>query len=133
MVSQHDIHLSRDSGGGVMAEYIEREALLRYLNDIWLTATPTDSIPDDDRQLAITRCTGLNDAMDAVKDAPAADVVPVVQCGECKHWERYDNTAGCGYCHKVKFEYGANGYVFNPVREPDFYCADGARMDGDGE
>ena len=36
-----------------MAEYIEREALLRYLNDIWLSATPNDSMPDDDRQLAI--------------------------------------------------------------------------------
>lgn len=55
-------------------EYIEREALLRYLNDIWLTATPTDLMPDDDRQLAIVRCMGLNDAMDAVKSIPAADV-----------------------------------------------------------
>lgn len=60
---------------------------------------------------------------------PAADVRPVVLCRECVHWERYDNTAGCGYCHKVKFEYGADGYVFNPVRDPDFYCADGRKAD----
>jgi hypothetical protein len=62
-----------------MAEYIEREALLRYLNDIWLSAMPNDFMPDDDRQLAIVRCMGLNDAMDAIKSIPAADVRPVVR------------------------------------------------------
>lgn len=60
-----------------MTDYISREALLRYLNDIWLSATPTDLMPDDDRQLAIVRCMGLNDAMDAVKSIPAADVRPM--------------------------------------------------------
>lgn len=67
---------------------------------------------------------------EALRNLPAADVRPVVLCRECVHWERYDNTAGCGYCHKVKFEHGADGYVFNPVREPDFYCADGRKSDG---
>ena len=71
-----------------------------------------------------------NMIFDGIDAIPAADVRPVVLCRECVHWERYDNTAGCGYCHKVKFEYGADGYVFNPVREPDFYCADGRKSDG---
>ena len=61
-----------------MAEYIDREAALMYLNDIWLTATPTDSMPDDERELAMVRCKGLNDAIDAVKSIPAADVRSVV-------------------------------------------------------
>ena len=65
-----------------------------------------------------------------LKSIPAADVVEVVRCRECQHWDRYDNTAGCGYCHNIKFEYGEHGYVFHPVREPDFYCADGKRKDG---
>lgn len=68
-------------------------------------------------------------ARNIMETFPAADVRPVVLCRECVHWERYNNTAGCGYCHKVKFEYGADGYVFNPVREPDFYCADGRKAD----
>ena len=59
-------------------EYINRNAVLGYLNDIWLTATPTDSTPSEERQLAISRCMGLKDAMDAVHEFPAADVVPVV-------------------------------------------------------
>ena len=86
----------------VMAEkeYIEREALLRYLNDIWLSATPNDFMPDDDRQLAMVRCMGLNDAMDAVKSIPAADVRPVVR-GE---WQFHMFTANswgyeCRVCH----------------------------------
>lgn len=79
-----------------MAEYIEREALLRYLNDIWLSAMPNDSMPDDDRQLAIVRCMGLNDAMDAVKSIPAADVRPVVR----GRWIKCNSGAGykCSVC-----------------------------------
>lgn len=96
-------------------EYISRE-------DVCLQLEKQESI--DGQPRAIRRARRI------VAEFPAADVVPVVRCGECVHWERYDNTAGCGYCHKVKFEYGANGYVFNPVREPDFYCADGKRKDG---
>lgn len=84
-----------------MVEYIEREALLRYLNDIWLSATPNDSMPDDDRQLAMVRCMGLNDAMDAAKSIPAADVRPVVKA----HWTdhrtiKHDGEWYCTACGK---------------------------------
>jgi len=77
----------------------------------------------------IPECFDAQLAIEIMNEVPAADVRPVVRCRECAHWERYDNTAGCGYCHKVKFEYGENGYVFNPVKEPDFYCADGRKAD----
>jgi len=76
MVQIHDLFLP--IGGAAMAEYIERNKLLLYLNDIWLTATPTDMMADDEKQMAICRCMGLNDAMDAVKAFPAADVREVV-------------------------------------------------------
>lgn len=62
-----------------MSEYINREAILGYLNDIWLTATPTDSTPAEDKQLAICRCMGLQDAMDAVKEFPGADTIEELQ------------------------------------------------------
>jgi len=68
-----------------MSDYISREAVLLHLNDIWLSATPTDTMYDDDRQLAMVRCMGLNDAMDVVRKAPAADVRPVVFCKDCKN------------------------------------------------
>lgn len=51
---------------------------------------------------------------------PAADVVEVVRCGECKH---YDN----GWCHRVH-----NPAQYSKTTD-DWFCADGERKDGDGE
>ena len=97
-----------------MAEYIERETAINCLMQILDKPHHAEFLYTDEI------CGTLN-------SIPAADVRPVVLCRECVHWERYDNTAGCGYCHKVKFEYGANGYVFYPIRASDFYCADGEK------
>lgn len=111
-------------------EYIEREALLRHLNDIWLTATPTDAMPDDDRQLAIVRCMGLDDAMDAVKDAPAADVVPVrhgrwVVSRTDYSWNSAEFPTHCK-CDQCGREI--------PYLDRDAYCPTcGAKMDKDGD
>lgn len=53
--------------------------------------------------------------------APAADVVPVVRCGECKYWEESSVIQNIGTC------------VFTPIRHTaEFFCADGVRKDGDG-
>ena len=100
-----------------MAEYIKREALLRHLNDIWLSAMPNDFMPDDDRHLAMVRCMGLNDAMDAVKTIPAADVRPVVVCANCEH-----NNA----CLTQAFVEEASRVPFD---RNTFFCADGKRAD----
>ncbi|MBP5720439.1 MAG: hypothetical protein J6W82_05185 [Bacteroidales bacterium] len=62
-----------------MSDYISREASLRYLNDIWLTATPDGRTAEEDKPIAVARCMGLNDAMDAIKSIPAADVREVVR------------------------------------------------------
>ena len=101
-----------------MAEYIEREAVIDKLDE-WKELYQDSG----------GACDVLVLAKRAVRKLPAADVRHVVLCRECVHWEKYNNTAGCGYCHKVKFEYGADGYVFNPVREPDFYCANGEKRE----
>ena len=80
-------------------------------------------------------CDEPADAYQYVRDFPAADVRPVVTCGECIHWERYENTAGCGYCKAKKFRFVYSGpaeRVFNPITEPDFFCACGERGADDG-
>lgn len=61
---------------------------------------------------------------DAVENAPTVDAVPVVRCGECKHfiepsWE----------CRKLidRDAYGeADARVY-----PDYFCADGEQKDGE--
>ena len=59
-----------------------------------------------------------------------ADFVEVVRCKDCKHWKKYENTAGAGNCKKreFSFEYG-NEHTFNPITMPDFNCSYGERSD----
>lgn len=75
-------------------ELIKREDVCREIQrsfDLWL----------DGRSL-----------MDRINGLPTVDAVPVVRCGECKHYN-----AG--------FECLAEGYGIE--RDPDWYCADGER------
>ena len=51
-----------------MAEYIEREAAIESLPVAW------------------------DSAINALRNAPAADVAPVVRCKDCKYWQ--DNNDG---------------------------------------
>lgn len=106
-------------------EHIEREALLRHLNDVWLAATPTDSMSDDEREPARMRCDGIKIAMEAIEDFSAADVVPV------RHgrWEPLTMSTDNGMeVLWVHAKCGCERY------EISNYCPNcGARMDGDGE
>lgn len=102
-----------------MAEYIEREAAISSLDELEKTSYHNSVLWPDH----------VEECREALRSIPAADVRPVVLCWDCKHWEKYDNTAGCGYCNKVKFEYGQIGYVFKPIREPDFFCAAGEKRE----
>ena len=108
-------------------EYIEREALLLHLNDIWLTTKPTDTMYDDDRQLAMVRCMGLNDAMDAVKSIPAANVREVKRA----RWIMNDECRTvCSLCGNVV------AFVSHPDKRWDFgnFCPNcGAEMKGEAE
>ena len=59
-----------------------------------------------------------------------ADFVEVVRCKDCKHWEKYENTAGAGKCKKREFSFEySNEHTFNPITMPDFYCSYGERRD----
>ena len=60
-----------------------------------------------------------------IKNLPAADVAPVIRCKDCKHGTRLvcDLAGNKGIeCH-----YG------NIARRLDWFCADGAKMDGGTE
>lgn len=56
-----------------MAEYIERERLLRRFNI-------------DDMMNVNGTLISLRDAREKISNFPAADVVPVVRCKDCKHY-----------------------------------------------
>lgn len=78
-----------------MAEYIERGTAIAKLTALEVT-NPIATMTDAKRLLA---------------DAPAADVVPVVRCKDCKH--RYSDS----WCEYVD-------------DDDNFYCARGERKDG---
>ena len=93
-----------------MAEYIEREALKKQMN---ATCRNCDA-RFDERECG--RC-GMEWARKIVRSAPAADVVEVVRCKDCKYW---DGLHSCD-CHKAD----ENGTpIF--MRESDF-CSYGER------
>ncbi len=71
--------------------------------------------------------TGFHNFLDAiyslivrgVDDMPAADVVEVVRCKDCKHCEEVD--VGLWYCNSEDFK------VVGSYTEADFYCGAGLR------
>lgn len=96
-----------------MAEYIAREVLLAQLR-----AMESYNVSPMYRR-------GYDDCVEAILKAPAADVVPVVRCKDCKWF--VDNNGGEWYGCKM----------FQVVRitpedapKPDDFCSYGERMDG---
>lgn len=80
-----------------MAEYIEREALLKKM------------------------CAACREY---VKNAPAADVAPVVRCKECKHRRL------CGVAPFMYYSCAHSDGLADAVQEDDF-CSYGERKDTD--
>lgn len=103
-----------------MAEYIEREALLKDVEE--LKKSPWYN---NDKAGRIARRDGVNVVVDmCIKQAPAADVVPVVRCGKCK-WFGVDSTKG-GFCMRKD----SPSMWRNETGElkPDDYCSYGERQ-----
>lgn len=93
-------------------EYIERGDIEKWL------LTETASLDgEEDRQYVVERLRN---------EIPTADVVAVVRCGECENWQSgWDSTSapkGTHFC--------AVTGLFKPA---DWFCADGAKMDGGTE
>lgn len=62
------------------------------------------------------QCTvNMSDVGMMIEDAPTADVVEVVRCGQCKHWKINPNNLYGGYCRYCE---GAS---------IDHYCSYGER------
>ena len=64
---------------------------------------------------------GFTEADEIIRKLPDIDAVPVVRCGECKHWQRNFGVVDSpnGHCFYLDFE--MNGHDF---------CSYGERKDG---
>ena len=88
-----------------MSEYIDKDALMETLKDAHKRLIET---------IGHTRHTiGFEGAMDYVEEAPAADVVEVVRCKDCKHHEELlnnnDENVLC-WVHGLDVIVDGNGY-----------------------
>ena len=70
-------------------EYIRKQAAL--------DALPKPQICEYMDEFGAGRNSCAYDAEKAIKDVPAADVVPVVRCKNCKH-HAYDEIFSCYWC-----------------------------------
>ena len=103
-----------------MAEYIEREALMKNFCGYDLTKCVKYGNESEEQQHDSYSTMMMYEIADEIEDAPTADVVSVIRCKECKQGEvddpdfpdQYYCHAGCGW---------NNG---------DFYCAYGERKEG---
>lgn len=105
-----------------MAEYIDRKVTENAIREIMPTISTPDGadIRDDLILAAQEMCV---DVLKAVSDIPAADVVEVVRCKDCK----FCDDAYCNDGRKLKDLYYCNW--FGSVVEKDDFCSYGAKMD----
>lgn len=100
-----------------MAEYIDREKALRAVQG---QRGPCRS-PAQNQMLDYLRA--------AIMRVPAADVVEVVRCKDCKHYRNHPN--GMCYLHTEPKE-NARGHSGDAVCvEPEDFCSYGERKGGD--
>ena len=109
-------------------EYIEREAFITRQRELYCQNCDRRRGMKDGKLTkrfvypiggAPCRACDVDDMINAVEDYPAADVVPVVRCGECKHRDPEDKKCDCG-----GFEHA---HMF-PVAD-DWFCADGEKRE----
>ena len=90
-----------------MAEYIEREAVKEAIGFI---------------NLHFVACGEEKSLLDVINEVPAVDVVPVVRCKDCKH---YDNSEGICWC-KINSKFFPGGVDWHGFPE-DGFCSYGER------
>lgn len=98
-------------------EYIEREAAIAAA----FTASAIGNSAYRD----------VYDTVNRLRLIPAADVAPVVRCKECKHYVPSEYVNGKKMCVRDADWSVEDGcyYGFTSYPEPDFFCADGAKLD----
>lgn len=88
-----------------MAEYKDVELLRKQIAEFKMLVESSEN--SDYLKGYIT---GIDAVMEAIDELPAADVQEIIRCKDCI------------YRHSSEF---------CECREPNFYCAEGERMDGD--
>ena len=96
-----------------MDEYIEREALRKVMQ-----------MATDDPTCPMHIATTIDQY---ITEAPAADVVPVVRCRECKHWKPSGSKAGNSFSD---MEYIGGCEFTNYCRRESDFCSYGERKEG---
>jgi hypothetical protein len=106
-----------------MAEYIEREAILDSLRE---SRKELQGIYQRlklpvEKQLCSAEILTFQECIFRVKDAPTADVVPVVRCKDCKHYTNIDT-----YRNPPRLDfYWCN--KFGTITKENDYCNYGER------
>jgi len=93
------------------SDFISREAALKTLYD---------EIGEENEEVSMA--TAYEILLYHFQRIPAADVVPVVRCKDCKHYSPHPTDAeygGKGWCRKLQGQ-----------AKQDFFCAAGAHEDG---
>ena len=105
-----------------MAEYIEREALIEHMKDLptWDFVAKADGVYEKATKYpeGMFNC---DDVIASIENAPAADVVEVVRCGQCKHATEDIIVEGVCYCHKIQQGMFLDGFCSYGERK----CEDG--------
>lgn len=99
-----------------MAEYIERAKLRKTLKEEMQILKETPGKDDWDKGLM----QGIKESIMYLNVAPAADVVEVVRCKECKYYKK-----GSCDCHSVWPDQYSTGYDCRP--DDDDFCSYGER------
>ena len=100
--------------------YIEREAVLQDISEtVVFTVRKGTPLPNAEMR-------GANKVIDRIKSAKAADVVEVVRCRDCVHFQPYEGEEHKGDCAELV---GLESCVY----EEDFCSYGEAKMDGKGE
>ena len=105
-----------------MAEYIEREALLERIDDIWdcadMVFEPNDHCCHDGDCEGCKWAETKNAIRKIIADFPAADVRPVVLCKDCKCYQQSSFVDKHMECARSRF----------PVHSVDF-CSFGEKRE----
>ena len=104
-----------------MAEYIEREALMKNFCGYDLTKCVKYGNESAEQQHDSYSTMMMYEIADEIEDAPTIDAVPVVRCRDCFYYTPVNDKIG-----KCVFLTGENQYVV-----PDGYCYLGERKEGD--
>ena len=110
-----------------MDDCIYRNAFCRHLADVQFAEAPDDRMSEDEKKHHEGMWCGLQEATDAAKRFPAADVAPVVH----GYWELYETFASvkihrCSICKADAERNAADDEILSK------YCPHcGAKMDGE--